>query len=34
VLRDLDHYNLYGNGMIGKLDGAGQKFFYIQDHLS
>jgi RHS repeat-associated protein len=34
VLRDLDHYNLYGNGMIGKLDDAGQKFFYIQDHLS
>jgi RHS repeat-associated protein len=31
---NLDHYNLYGNGMIGKLDGAGQKFFYITDHLS
>jgi hypothetical protein len=26
--------NLYGAGLIGKIDGSGNNYFYVKDHLS
>jgi hypothetical protein len=26
--------NIYGNGMIGKVDARGNNYYYIKDHLS
>ncbi|NUM82142.1 RHS repeat-associated core domain-containing protein, partial [bacterium] len=30
---NLDHYNLYGNGLVGKLNSSSQRYYYLADHL-
>lgn len=30
---NIQHWNLYGNGLIGRLENTGDKKYYLKDHL-